>query len=91
MAKKRIKRKIRKIIFDRNQNYRIFSFMYVLLITLLTASFLVFMVLLRPLLSHPDIPRNLGNTMFVLIIILVLLTGITGMLIFGLLDKKRLT
>jgi hypothetical protein len=68
---------------------KVFSFLYILLAVLFTTAFLVFMVLLRPLLTHPDFPKNIGTYMFFLMIVLMLLTGVSGMLIFTLLEKKK--
>ncbi|OGI15621.1 hypothetical protein A3K63_04250 [Candidatus Micrarchaeota archaeon RBG_16_49_10] len=65
------------------------SYLYVLLITLLITAFLVFMILLLPLMTHPSVPRNVGTTMFLLVIALTLLTGVTGMLVFAILEKKK--
>jgi hypothetical protein len=71
------------------QPLKIMSFVYLLLAFLLTACFLVFMLILRPLLTHPDFSEKVGTFTFFLMIFLILLTGVSAMLVFILLDKKK--
>jgi len=48
------------------------------------------MLLLKPILTHPEISNSLGKIIYIFIIILTLVTTVTGIVVFTLLSKRNL-
>ena len=58
-----------------------------LLVMLLAAALFIFMLLLRSI--NPDLPRVWSISIYVFIVVLTLLTGITGIMVFLILSKRK--
>jgi len=58
-----------------------------LLVMLLAAALFIFMLLLRSI--NPDLPRVWSVSIYVFIVVLTLLTGITGIMVFLILSKRK--
>ncbi|MHA1860036.1 MAG: hypothetical protein ACTSVF_02935 [Candidatus Asgardarchaeia archaeon] len=71
------------------KDFRLMLYTNLLLVLLLTASLFIFMLLLRPIMSHPEINKNIGIIIYGLIIILTIVTAVTTTMIFIILSKKR--
>jgi len=61
-----------------------------LLVLLLVASVFIFMLVLKPLVSHPTITQRVGLMIYSFVIILILLSTLTGIMVFRILSKKSI-
>ena len=59
-----------------------------LLVMLLAAALFIFMILIKSI--NPELTRDLMVMTYVFIVVLVLLAGITGIMIFLILSKRRM-
>ncbi|MBD3155312.1 MAG: CBS domain-containing protein [Candidatus Aenigmarchaeota archaeon] len=59
-----------------------------LLVLLLVASMFIFLLVLKPLVSHPTITRRIGVMIYSFVVILILLSSLTGIMVFRILSKK---
>lgn len=80
---RRLSRRMKK-----EQLVKVSSIIYLVLISLMLASFTIFMVLLKPLVSHPYLPRGIGTTIYLLMILLVVITVLSTMTVFILLKRR---
>jgi CBS domain-containing protein len=61
-----------------------------LLILLLIASVIIFSILLNPLLSHPTITQGVAQMIYAFIVVLILISSITGIIIFKIISRKTI-
>lgn len=59
-----------------------------LLVMLLAAALFIFMILLRSI--NPELSKGLTVVVYVFIVVLTLLTGITGIIVFLVLARKKM-
>lgn len=59
-----------------------------LLVLLLVASMFIFLLVLKPLVSHPSITRRIGVMIYSFVVILILMSTLTGIMVFRILSKK---
>ena len=74
---------------SKNQgNFKAVLLINLLLVMLLAAALFIFMILLKSM--NPDLSRIWSVSIYGLIVILSLLTGITGIMVFLMLSKKKI-
>ncbi len=71
------------------KSFKAILYTNLLLVLLLTASVFIFMLLLRPIMTNPEITKTVGAVIYAFIIILTVLTAVTGIMIFLILSKKK--
>lgn len=74
---------------SKNQgNFKAVLLINLLLVMLLAAALFIFMILLKSM--NPDLSRIWSVSIYGFIVILTLLTGITGIMVFLMLSKKKI-
>ena len=78
---------LKKINDNGGRSFKMMLVVNLLLVMLLAAALFIFMLLLRSI--NPDLPRAWSVSIYVFIVVLTLLTGITGIMVFLILSKRK--
>ncbi|MBL7170297.1 MAG: hypothetical protein ISS48_04715 [Candidatus Aenigmarchaeota archaeon] len=70
------------------KSFRMILTVNLLLVMLLAAALFIFMILLRSI--NPELSKGLTVVVYVFIVVLTLLTGITGIIVFLVLARKKM-
>ena len=70
------------------ESFKMVLVINLLLVMLLASALFIFMMLLRTI--NPDLPRVWKVSTYVFIVVLTLLTGLTGIMVFLILYKKKI-